>query len=141
MRRYARQLTWLLISTCLFFAIAQTALQQRQAPLSKRHILYSIPAAVSMLRGYAHDYTAQMVLAEPFVHQPEEDTNAQIKQQMAMPITKDTRIQFVSGDDKGLIDLTYAAFVVFGPTTDSITKAIVSLIGLSIFFFSGIQRR
>ena len=127
---------WLLISACLYFSIAENVVRQGMpAPVSPRYTLYAIPAAVSMLRGYKHDYTAQVAVSEYFIRDPNGDTNDQVRRALDAKKLDEAGPWFVSGDDKGLIDLTYASFVVFGPTTDSIVKTIVSLIGLSLLLF------
>lgn len=135
--RYGRPVIWLMITATLFCAIAQNALHQGMPkPVSPRYTLYAIPAAVSLLRGYQHDYTAQMAIAGLFIYHPEGDTDAQIKQQLDMPTPQDVGLWFVSGDDKGLIDLTYGAFLLFGPVLDSIIKAVLLMIGLSVGLFT-----
>jgi hypothetical protein len=133
---YVRPFLWLLISACLYFAIAENVLRKGMpAPVSPRYTLYAIPAAVSMLRGYKHDYTAQVAVSEYFIRDPNGDSNDQIRRALDAKKLDEAGPWFVSGDDKGLIDLTYLSFVVFGPTTGSVVRTIVSLIGLSILLF------
>jgi hypothetical protein len=130
-----RPTVWLLLCTVLFFAISQNVLSQGGPnPLSPRYTLYAIPAAISLLRGYPHDYTAQMEDAGPFIFQSG-DTNNKIKQRLTMKPGDNSAIWYVSGDDKGLIDLTYAAFIIFGPILESISKAVLLLIGLSVLLY------
>jgi hypothetical protein len=131
-----RPTVWLLISICLFGAITENVLRQGMPrPVSPRYTLYALPIAVDLLRGRTHDYSAAMTTANHFIRHPEDDTQSQIRDALASS-EPDAGIWFVSGDDKGLVDLTYGSFVVFGPELNSIVKLTLVLTGLSFALFA-----
>jgi hypothetical protein len=133
----ARSIIWIILSIGMYLGIAAHVLDRGMpSPVSPRYTLYAIPAAVSILRGSPHDYTAQMTVATFFVGDPAGDTDAQIRAAIAAPKLEDAGLWFVSGDDKGLIDLTYAAFQLFGAKIGSIVTLVVALIGLSCVLFA-----
>jgi hypothetical protein len=128
--------SWMLLSLFLFAACARQVLDRGMPPpFSPRYTLYAVPAAVGLLRGAPHDYTAPMSIAAYFVHNPTGDTDQQIKQALAADKLDDAGLWVVPGDDKGLIDLTYLSFRFFGAEMKSVLLSVLFLIGLSTVLF------
>jgi hypothetical protein len=127
---------WVIVPLCIYMAIAQYVIERGiHPPLSPRYTLYAIPAAVSILRGSPHDYSAAMSIAAYFIGDPNGNTDEQIQQALKAHDLHDAGPWFVSGDDKGLIDLTYLSFVTFGPKIQGLLVTVLALIGLSIGLF------
>jgi hypothetical protein len=135
--RRLRSWIWIVLSITIYFAMAEHAMDRgMQPPLSPRYTLYAVPAAVSLLRGYPHDYTAQMSIAAYFIGNPNGNTDEQIKQALAAQRLDNAGLWFVSGDDKGLIDLTYASFWLFGARINSVLLSVLLLVALSSTLFA-----
>jgi hypothetical protein len=131
-----RRHAWVLVSIFVYFAITNHVIRQGiQPPLSPRYTLYAIPAAVSVLRGFAHDYSAELSIAALFFDDLNGDIDAEIRKALSEPALHDAGRWFVSGDDKGLIDLTYLSFKTFGPNIEGLLETVLTLIGLSAFLF------
>jgi hypothetical protein len=108
-------LTVVLLTLCLFRAAAIGYLT-----LSPRYSLYAIPVVLSEMRGRPHDYTAYIEIAAQFGQHPEEAVTANIDKALALQLANPEATWLISGDDKGLVDLVYPAFRLFGSTPRSI---------------------
>jgi hypothetical protein len=128
--------SWVLLSVFVLAACAEQVLGRgMQPPVSPRYTLYAVPAAVGLLRGGPHDYTAPMSIAAYFVYNPTGDADQLIKQSLTAEKLDDAGLWLVPGDDKGLIDLTYLSFLLFGPKMQSVLLSVLCLIGLSTALF------
>ncbi len=100
-------------------ALAIRRLQMATAPLSPRYTDYAIPAAISALRGLT-DYTAYMEVAGEFIFHKDRPIAYKIAAAKNIRLKSPASRWFVSGDDKGLIDLVYLGFLLFGTAVTSI---------------------
>ena len=85
-------------------------LQMEAAPLAPRYTDHAFPAAISALRGLT-DYTAYMEVAGEFVFHKDRPLADNIAAATDVHLTNPASRWFVSGDDKGLIDLVYLGFL------------------------------
>jgi hypothetical protein len=125
-----------LIGSC-FLLISLVAIRD-QAPLNSLSLRYwfnSVPTALSWFLGTPHDYTAYYEVGATFCcrspYQRGPTTIDQlIKETMAVPIQDTNHLWFYKGDDKGLSDIVYLGFRLFGLHSSSIYYVQLLLLGL-----------
>jgi hypothetical protein len=134
------RLFWLATAAGLLSLIwvAASNLGMQEAPLNFRYVKSAVPTAISYLRGRKHDYAAYMEVAAPFIYEaggPDQRVN--IEKALSVEIRDPDNLWFIiSGDDKGLIDLVYLGFALFGPTAASIFKMAAVLFTISVFLYA-----
>lgn len=135
--RKASLILWLAAVAAVLVVMwgAKDRLGMEEAPLSPRYTLYAIPAAISVLRGKPHDYTAYMEVAAPFLHHTGNSVEQNIRNAWVAPVSRRDDLWLVSGDDKGLIDLTLLAFAGFGVEASALFTATFLIFSLSVLLF------
>jgi hypothetical protein len=124
-----------LIGLCFFLVAVVAIRDQSPSNLLSHRYLVSVPTALSFLLGRPHDYTAYREVANGFWR--EEQSRAPvtvdklIKETMATPVREPDELWFYQGDDKGLADIVYVGFRLFGLHSKSIYYAELLLLGLS----------
>jgi hypothetical protein len=125
-----------LIGLC-FFLVAVVAIRD-QSPsnlLSLRYLFNSVPTALSFLLGRPHDYAAYREVANRFWEERSAraplTVDKVIKEIMATPVRDPDQLWFYNGDDKGLADIVYVGFRLFGLHSKSIYYVQLLLLGLS----------
>lgn len=119
---------WITLTAICISAVWITV-QRRQmmdSPLSQRLSEYAIPTAISTLRGL-RDYSSYMEIASFFVHRKEQPIANNISSALLTSIQLPASRLFFSGDDKGIADLVYFSFALFGPYVASIYLGIAVL--------------
>jgi hypothetical protein len=132
----------LLAAAVIVFVLWATVanLQTSEALLNFRY-KNAFPVAISDLRGRKHDYAAYLEVAAPLLNgvpgeTPENAPRIRLETALSVPINNPERLWFISGDDKGLVDLVYLAFLLFGPAVSSIFKMVALLLVTSISLYA-----
>jgi hypothetical protein len=102
---------------------------------SNRYRLHAIPVALSQLyHGRQHDYTAYRSLALTF--QRMDRSTDELITEFANPLAPvGDETYFWAADDRGLSDVVFCAFRLFGPRVGSLGRFYVLLLSLSVLTF------
>lgn len=132
--RYAFAWIALVVISVITIWFTVQRLEMVEAALSPRHSDYAIPVSISKLRGLP-DYTAYMEVATWFQHHKQRPIAENILEASRVPILNPDYRLFVSGDDKGLVDLVYISFELFGSSVASIFVLVAVLANVSIALY------
>ncbi|MDP3561083.1 MAG: hypothetical protein Q8R83_02745, partial [Legionellaceae bacterium] len=104
--------------------------------VSFRYYLYAIPIALSRILGNVNDYTPFNELGALFNHSAG-DLNTLIKHALTIkPLSNAKPLYFISGDDKGLADITSLAFSIFGLKQQSLYHNFFFILSSSALIFA-----
>ena len=103
---------------------------------SERYELYGYPAAISMLKGWPHDYTAAFEVAGQFIFHRERPINERLAAARNVPIEQSREVWFIPGDDKGMIDIAVLAMLLFGVDRLAVAKFTLLIIALAVFLLA-----
>ena len=98
--------------------------------VTERARFHAIPIAISQLyHGRIHDYTGYKEVTIPF--QGPENIQQLIDQAKVWPVKSRDSLYFWAADDRGLSDLVYLSFILFGPSIGALYNCYFGLFLLS----------